>query len=156
MTRFSNSLRRALAVCALVLPVLSQPALGQEPDPIGTIKTTQGSTVVIRDAKRLPAAVGLALRQGDILETGANGSVGATLRDNGTIALGPNSVLTLDSFVFAPAERKFGFATKVAKGTALFTSGAIAKLAPDSVKIETPTGTIGVRGTRFLVKAEVN
>jgi hypothetical protein len=32
----------------------------------------------------------------------------------------------------------------------------IAKLSPESVSVKTPVGTIGIRGTRFLVKIEEN
>jgi len=36
----------------------------------------------------------------------------------------------------------------------MFVSGSIAKLAPQAVQITTPVSTIGIRGTRFLVKIE--
>ena len=35
-----------------------------------------------------------------------------------------------------------------------YVSGVIAKLQPDAVTLNTPTGTIGVRGTQFLVHVE--
>ena len=35
-----------------------------------------------------------------------------------------------------------------------YRSGVIAKLRPDAVALKTPTGTIGVRGTHFVVKVE--
>jgi hypothetical protein len=34
-----------------------------------------------------------------------------------------------------------------------YLSGLIGKLSPESVRIETPTASIGVRGTHFAVKA---
>jgi len=40
------------------------------------------------------------------------------------------------------------------KGTAAFVSGIIGKLAPESVRFETPVATIGLRGTRFAVRIE--
>jgi hypothetical protein len=39
-------------------------------------------------------------------------------------------------------------------GTMQYLSGLTAKLAPDAMKVDTPTAAIGVRGTRFLVRAE--
>ena len=33
-------------------------------------------------------------------------------------------------------------------------AGVIAKLQPEAVQVTTPTGTIGVRGTQFLLKVE--
>jgi len=38
------------------------------------------------------------------------------------------------------------------KGTAAYVSGVIVKLSPKAARFETPTATIGIRGTRFLVK----
>jgi len=42
----------------------------------------------------------------------------------------------------------------MAKGTLAYLSGAIAKIKPDAVSVKTPTGTIGVRGTHFVLKVE--
>jgi hypothetical protein len=42
----------------------------------------------------------------------------------------------------------------MAQGTLQYISGLIAKLAPAAISIETPTGTIAVRGTRFLLRVE--
>jgi len=38
------------------------------------------------------------------------------------------------------------------KGTFVYLSGVIAKLSPESIKLETPVGTIAIRGTRFAAK----
>ena len=43
---------------------------------------------------------------------------------------------------------------KIFKGTFSYLSGVMGKLAPDSVKIETPVGMVAVRGTHFLVKVD--
>ena len=40
------------------------------------------------------------------------------------------------------------------KGTFSFLSGQIAKLSPDNVKLMTPDATLGIRGTKLLVKVE--
>ena len=41
---------------------------------------------------------------------------------------------------------------KLTKGTGSFVSGKMSKISPESVIIETPTSTIGVRGTTYDVK----
>jgi hypothetical protein len=56
--------------------------------------------------------------------------------------------------VFAPARQHYGFVLRLIAGTMEYLSGLTAKLSPDSMQIETPTATIGVRGTRFVVRAE--
>ena len=75
-------------------------------------------------------------------------------RDNTTLSIGPDSTLVIDKFVFQPAEGNLGIVTRLAKGTASYLSGEITKLSPGSAKFETPLATIGIRGTRFLVKVE--
>jgi len=41
------------------------------------------------------------------------------------------------------------------KGSFAVITGLIAKLSPQSVKISTPTATIGIRGTEFVVKVDL-
>ena len=121
---------------------------------VGSIKKTKGEVSIIRDGKSLQAQPGERLFQSDTLKTGNDGSMGVIFRDNTTLSLGPGSKIVIDEFVFSPSQSKFGMVTTMFKGTAVFFSGEIAKLAPEKVKIETPLATLGIRGTRFLVKVE--
>lgn len=143
--------RMLLALCAAGLATAAWAA---DPAPIGSIRSASGEAHIARDGREIEAKPGVALRQEDVLRTGADGALGVTFRDNSTVSLGPDSELALESFVFEPAEKKYGFVSRMARGTALFVSGAIAKLAPESVAVVTPTSTIGVRGTRFLVEVD--
>lgn len=56
-------------------------------------------------------------------------------------------------YVFEPKQGKFSFALYLAKGSAIYESGKIGKLSPQSVKVEAPNVTVGVRGIRFLIEA---
>jgi hypothetical protein len=60
----------------------------------------------------------------------------------------------VDTYVFAPRQGKFSIVLKMLKGTAAYLSGLISKLAPESAHFETPTASIGIRGTHFVVKVE--
>jgi hypothetical protein len=44
---------------------------------------------------------------------------------------------------------------KVVRGIAAYVSGRIAKLAPDSVRLETPASIVGVRGTTVVIRVDV-
>jgi hypothetical protein len=144
---------RGIAFATLLIAVLAGTATAQEAARIGTIKTLKGNARVIGSGSAA-AAVGGAVHQNDTLETGPDDAVGVTFIDNTTLSMGPNSRITLTKIVFNPDRGDFAFATDIAKGTFMFVSGSIAKLAPQSVKIGTPVSTIGIRGTRFLVKIE--
>ena len=62
-----------------------------------------------------------------------------------------NGDLELNAFAFSPAEGRLALAMKLLRGVAAYISGRIADLSPASVKIETPTSVIGVRGTHILI-----
>ena len=119
---------------------------------IGIVKLARGDTVVERGGERMAIVAGASLMRQDIVETGADGTLGITFKDNTRVSLGPNSRFAMNEFVYKPAEEEYSFVTRLARGTMFFISGVIAKLAPESVSIETPTASIGVRGTRFLVR----
>lgn len=142
-------------VLALATIVLFSPSAGYAQDePIGYVKTHAGAAFVMTDGQTLEAFPGLALRQGDVLRTGDDGRLGLTLLDNTVMSLGPNAEMVVDQYLFKPGEGELGLGVRLLKGTLQFISGVIAKLRPEAVKVKTTTGTIGVRGTRFLVRAE--
>ncbi len=120
----------------------------------GFLKTVKGSASIIREGKPIPAAVGARVFKDDTLSTGPDGSLGIIFLDDTVMSLGPRSVVALKDFEFSPAEGRLSIIVRMMKGTAVFLSGIIAKLAPKAVRIETPKANIGVRGTRFAVKVE--
>ncbi|MGA6992974.1 MAG: FecR family protein [Candidatus Deferrimicrobiaceae bacterium] len=127
------------------------PAVAQET--IGVLHNSTGFVTVTREGKVFPAPAGTKLVVGDILSTGSGGSLGVILRDNSTLSLGPDSSLVIETFLFSPAEGELGLVTRLTKGTMAYLSGLIGKLAPESARFDTPTASIGIRGTYFAVKA---
>jgi hypothetical protein len=121
---------------------------------VGRVKTVEGSASIVRGQSSLPAVVNERIFQGDTLRTGPDGSLGMLLKDDTSLSLGPNSVVVVDQFLFAPAEGKLSLVTRMVRGTAVYVSGIIAKLSPQTVRFETPNASIGIRGTRFLVKVD--
>jgi hypothetical protein len=120
---------------------------------IGYVKTASGTVVLTNDGQSAAVTVGTPVRLGDHLRTATNSSVGLTLKDNTMLSLGPDSELSIDEYLFEPAREELRLAARLLHGTLQFISGVIAKLKPEAVSIETPSATIGVRGTRFVVKA---
>jgi hypothetical protein len=117
----------------------------------GRVKTASGSATLISGTVRTPATVGAAVSMGDVVETGADGSVGITFRDASRVSVGPSSRMVIDDFVFSPKTENYGLTTRLQEGTLFYVSGLIAKLAPQKTAVATPDGTIGIRGTRLLV-----
>ena len=133
-------------VCAVATPVVAQ-----ERPVAGRIKVSTGATFVVRDGAQIPAQVGQVVFESDGLRTGGDGKIGVTLNDDTRLSLGPNSERKLERFTYAPAESGFGLVLKFVRGAATYVSGRIAKLAPDSIRLETPAAIIGVRGTTLAI-----
>lgn len=136
----------------LLLCALATPAFAQDRPVAGRIKVSTGSAFVVRDGAQTPAQVGQILFETDALRTGGDGKIGVTLADDTRLSLGPNSELKLEKFTYAPAESGFGLIVQFVRGAATYVSGRIAKLAPDSVRLQTPAAIIGVRGTTLAIQ----
>jgi hypothetical protein len=139
-------------MCAVF--VISIVASAAADDPAGIIKTIKGAASIMRQEKVVSAADGQKIFKGDTIKTGPSGSLGIIFADDTLLSLGPNSEVVIDEFVFAPAQGNMSIVTRMIKGTASYLSGIIAKLSPQSVKFETPTATLGIRGTKFCVQVE--
>jgi hypothetical protein len=145
-----NTVTAVLLLAALCLPAVAGTAIAGET--IGIVRAVSGDATVIRGEKSLPAAPGLKIMVGDTLVTGRDGTVGVILRDDSSLSVGPESRLVLRNFQFSPSEGKFELVTRISRGTMAYLSGLIGKLAPEKARFETPTATIGIRGTRFALK----
>ena len=141
-------------VAALLLVCSATSAVAQERPVAGRIKIASGAAFVVRDGAPTPAQVGQVVFEADGLRTGADGKIGVTLNDDTRLSLGANSELTLDRFTYAPADSHFSLVLKFVKGAATYVSGRIAKLAPDSIRLETPASIIGVRGTTLAIQVQ--
>jgi hypothetical protein len=119
-----------------------------------TVKKVSGMATVTRQGRALPATVGLEILENDTIHTGRDGSIGIVFNDETLLSLGPESVLVIDEFVFAPKQGKFSIVIRMLKGTAAYLSGLISRLAPESAHFKTPTASIGIRGTKFVAKIE--
>ena len=119
---------------------------------VGMVKTVRGEATVERDGRRLEAVPGMILQTSDIVSTEAGGSVGVVFSDDTVITMGDNARIAIDHYVFDPQEQELSFVVRMLQGVFSFVSGQIAKLSPESVHLVMPDWTIGVRGTRVLVK----
>jgi hypothetical protein len=121
---------------------------------IGYVKTLEGDhhTLTDTDGNARPVSVGSALFVGDTVRTGKETALGLTLKDDTIMSIGPETELTLEAYLFKPAQGELRLGSRMNKGTLQFVSGQIARLRPEAVDVQTPAGTIGVRGTHFALK----
>lgn len=137
-----------LTVLATTLAI----AAGLHAEPIGRVHRVQGDATLVRDGVTQPATSGAALLRADRLRTGTPGAIGIVLNDDTTISLGSGSELDLEEHVFEPAQGRFAQVVRMLKGTLSYISGQIARLSPESVRLQTPDAAIAVRGTKLLVE----
>ncbi len=144
-----------LTLTILIFLALSMDEIAAAESPsIGTVQKVSGTAAVIRGGQTFPAKTGQEIQVTDTLRTGTDGSIGVVFADETVLSLGPGSTLGIDEFLYAPRQGKFSIVFKMMKGTAVYLSGLIAKLAPDAVHFVTPSASVGVRGTKFAVKVD--
>jgi hypothetical protein len=141
--------RMVLSLVVVVAALGAAPAGAQE---AGHVKVTKGAVQIERAGQKVPATLGAVVQAGDVVVTGADGSVGITFLDNSLLSAGPNSVLAIDRFAFDSTTHQGSFESSLKKGTLAVVSGKLAKQSPDAMKVKTPAAVLGVRGTEFLVR----
>lgn len=136
--------------CLALLPLLAH----AQTEPIGYVKTVTGDAWVTTAGQRIKAQPGSAILLGSQLRTAAAATMGVTFKDNTVMSFGPDTELTVDEYLYAPAKGQLKLGTRLGQGSLNYVSGVIAKLKPDAVSIKTPSGIIGVRGTQFVVRVD--
>ena len=138
-----------LAINALFL--ISVPAFAG----VGSISEFQGGGSVKRGAKVTPAIKGSSIEKNDTVSTNSQGRFKIRFVDATIVNITQNSKLVIDDFVYDGNNKSKGkIGLKLALGTARYTSGAIAKGNSKGVGIRTPTATIAVRGTDFVMSVD--
>jgi hypothetical protein len=133
---------------AVAVPAFAQ----QPPTPVGRIKVVSGSAYVVRGGAAVAAQAGQPIFEADSLRTGDDGRIGITLKDDTRVSLGSGSEVRVDRFLYAPADGRLALVLNVVRGVMSYVSGRIAKLAPDSIRLETPAAVMGVRGTTLALR----
>jgi hypothetical protein len=131
--------------------LLGAPALA---DTVGMVKTATGAAAVVRGGADIAAEPGMAVERGDVLKTGADGAMGVTLNDGTLLSAGPNTRLSVDAFAYAPPDGEHSMVTTITRGTIGYLSGQIAQFSADAVQVNTPAGTVAVRGTHMVIAVE--
>ncbi|WP_144140336.1 FecR domain-containing protein [Paraburkholderia sp. BCC1884] len=121
-------------------------------DPAGVVKTVKGAVQIERSGGNSGAAIGSEVYGSDRIVTGAQSSVGITLRDNTQLSAGANTILELNKFAFDTTTHDGVLDATVKRGSLAVISGKLAKANPDAVRFSTPTTTLGVRGTEFIIE----
>src|SRR6056300_522335 len=125
---------------------------------IGNITELNGTGRVVREVPKdldetYQASLYLDIESYDNVQT-SNGRLGITFLDDSQVRLTEHSQLVIDEFIYDPDPSKSKMALKFASGTARFITGKLATINKENIQIETPSATIGIRGTDFTVTVD--
>lgn len=128
--------------------LLGPPLPAGAAESIGTAVSVDTQITSGKAGEEQPLTTGSQVFADDRIVTDLSGVGQIEFRDKTRLAIGPGSTLTLDRFVYDPKRNKTDIVMGFGKGTFRFiTGGGTHK----GYSIDTPTATIGVRGTAFDV-----
>jgi hypothetical protein len=114
--------------------------------PIGTAAAVnQDSRGTPPDRSIRTIVLGDKIIHNERIETNTKGLLQILLADGTTFTVGPDSHLTIDSFVYDPDAGAAKVTASLGKGVFRFIGGKTSKT-PDGVRLNTPVGTVGIRG----------
>ena len=118
--------------------------------PAGDIGSIKGSGVLERGRDVIEGATGVGVQTMDTAVT-ARGTMRIDFIDETRVDITEHSRLVIDEFVYDPNSGKGSLSIKASLGGIRYASGQIARNYRQNVKISTPSATIGVRGTDFVM-----
>ena len=117
-------------------------------DPIGDIVESTGVGKIVRQNEDLNNLNNLPIQLNDIAET-AMGSMKIEFLDKAQLDLKEHSEVLIDEIYYDPDPSLSKMSMKFTMGTARFASGSLGLVNKANIDIQTPTATIGIRGTDF-------
>ena len=121
---------------------------------IGNVIIQEGDSLIERKiGEDVASEVDVDIFSYDTIRT-AKSKTAIEFIDTTRVDVTEHSKLVIDEFVYDPNKKTGKLSLKASLGTVRYASGQIAKNNPTSIKITTPTATIGVRGTDFSMTVD--
>ncbi len=134
----------------------ARPPADLDPNPIGKVLIVTGTAHIEHSAAVLVQAnapsndagqtkVGDLVYRGDVIQTGVDGALGITFADGTSFNVSRNARMEVNEFVYDPKGASNSALLSLTKGTFSFIAGNVAH--SGDMKVDTPVGTMGIRGT---------
>ena len=127
---------------------LSSMSLGFTSEAIGVVAAGVGD---IYNQNNEKLATSSKIYFGDTIIVEALSNAQILLLDETAITVGEKSELTIDEFIYDPKTKVGKIVSNIKIGTVRMITGEISKKNPDNLEVNVPTGSIGARGTEFVV-----
>ncbi len=146
-------MRHMIAVILIAVFGFASIAMAQD-EHVALVKNVSGNVKVMRDKSEIVVVPGTQLMRMDTVISGPHSTAGIVFKDGTLLTVGASSEIEISRYLFQPSKAKYDFSLYLKKGKAIYSSGKLGKLSPQSVKLNTPRAAVGVRGTRFIVKVD--
>ena len=90
----------------------------------------------------------------DTIVVKAQSNAQILLLDETALTVGEKSEITIDEFIYDPQSKVGKIVSNIKIGTVKIITGEISKKNPDNLEVNVPTGSVGARGTEFVVVTE--
>jgi VCBS repeat-containing protein len=117
--------------------------------PVGRVETVTGSAQVVRNGVAIELNVGDLVFQGDVAQTRTSSTLAIAFSDGSAFTLNENARMALNEFVYDPNSTTNSAVINLVQGTVSFIAAQVAKTG--NMRVETPTATLGIRGTFITV-----
>jgi hypothetical protein len=114
--------------------------------------TGSGGATAIRNGVSIQLNVGDNVNKGDVVQAGGGSSLGLTFIDGTVFGLSSNARMVLNEMVYDPNGPSNSSLLSLVQGTITFVAGETAK--HGDMRVDTPTATMGIRGTAVLVEID--
>jgi len=135
----------------LLLPLLFISLMAKD---IAFVQKVKGEVTAKDSAKTVVVQQADWLSEKMLVSTGDKSGITMIFKDNSVLVLGSNSILILEKYIFAMKEKNYKFELTLNKGSISFESGKIGELSPENFIFKTPEATVGIRGTKFMIKVQ--
>ena len=124
-------------------------------DDIGGVYEQSGTpgSITRTTGEELTAQIDTGIQSYDNVET-ENGRLKIKFVDETQISLTEHTLVEITEYVFDPDPSKSKMAMNFVAGTARFATGGLGLVPKENIVIETPTATIGIRGTDFTTTVD--
>jgi len=134
----------AVPLLALTVLMAVQPAAQAATPKIGVASAVKNDVKRVSGATAQQLAVGSDLFSNERIRTGTESTAQFLFLDKTSLTIGPRAELTLDRFVYDPSKGTGQVVVNAVQGAFRFVTGS---QNPRNYTINTPVGTLGVRGT---------
>ena len=129
-------------------PELDATPVGKVMSVAGTVHIEHATAIVV--LAKLPTGddatkAGDPVYRNDVIQTGVDGTVNIAFTDGTAFNVSKNARMTIDHFVYDPKGNSNSVLLGLTKGTFTFIAGNTAHTG--DMKVDTPIGTMGIRGT---------